>query len=228
MLKYLKGNIMENVTKIDLENLDREDLEFGIEAAKQILKEYEDTLQQVIEQEEAQKVMQNELDSMAQIDPTAGVDVPDDYVYVLLETNDLQIHTIGEDICFECAEDLSRLGLIRTDSESAWVSARRNIRANRLEALAHSIGGAYEFEFNIENYYVYVDGVGVFEPTYSQSYLEPEKIYMTKETAEQVCEILNSGIYKLNIDVAVEESCDDYCEEDYIECPCCAYQGNDC
>ena len=40
---------MKNVTKIDLENLDREDLEFGIEAAKQILKEYEDKLQQVLE-----------------------------------------------------------------------------------------------------------------------------------------------------------------------------------
>ena len=46
---------MENVTKIDLDNLDREDLEYGVEAAKQILKEYEDKLQQVIEQEEAQK-----------------------------------------------------------------------------------------------------------------------------------------------------------------------------
>ena len=208
---------MENVTKIDLENLDREDLEFGIEAAKQILKEYEDKLQQVIEQEEAQQAKEE-----AELDAEAEIAVPDDYVYVLLETNDLQIHTIGEDICYECAEDLSRLGLIRTNPESAWVSARRNIRANRLEALAHMIGGAYEFEFNIENYYVYVNGVGVFKTTYSQSYLEPEKIYMTKETAEKVCEILNSGRYKLNVDVAVED--DEFCEE----CCCDACVGNDC
>lgn len=158
----------------------------------------------------------------AELDPEAGVEVPEDYVYVLLETNDLQIHNIDEDICYECAEDLSRLGLIRTDSESAWVSARRNIRANRLEALAHSIGGAYEFEFGEDNYYVCVDRVGVFETTYSQGYLEPEKIYMTKETAEQVCEILNSGRYKLNIDVAVED--DEFCEE----CCCDACAGNDC
>ena len=206
---------MENVTKIDLENLDREDLEFVIEAAKQILKEYEDKLQQVIEQEEAE------------IDATAGVDVPDDYVYVLLETNDLQIHNIGEDICYECAKDLSRLGLIRTDSESAWVSARRNIRANRLEALAHSIGGAYEFKFGEDNYYVFVDRFSVFKTTYMLNYLEPEKIYMTGDTAEKVCKILNSGRYKLDVDVAIEESCDDCCEEDYIECPCCACQGND-
>ena len=208
---------MENVTKIDLENLDREDLEYGVEAAKQILKEYEDKLQQVIEQEEAQKATEE-----AELDAEAGVDVPDDYVYVLLETNDLQIHTIGEDICFECAEDLSRLGLIRTDSESAWVSARRNIRANRLEALAHSIGGAYEFEFGEKNYFIHFNDKGKAHTWYTPDILEPEKIYMTKETAEQVCEILNSGTYKLNIDVAVEA--DELCEE----CCCDACAGNDC
>lgn len=204
---------MENLGKIDLENLDREDLEYGIEAAKQILKEYEDKLQQVIEQEAIAKE--------AELDPTAGVEVPEDYVYVLLETNDLQIHNIGEDICYECAEDLSRLGLIRTDSESAWVSARRNIRANRLEALAHSIGGAYEFEFDKKNnYYIYVVEDGTFDVASTDIWFEPEKIYMTAETAEQVCEILNSGIYKLNIDVAVED--DEFCEE----CDACC--GNDC
>ena len=206
---------MENVTKIDLENLDREDLEYGVEAAKQILKEYEAKLQQVLEQE-AQKAQE------AQLDPTEGVSIPEDYVYVLLETNDLQIHTIGEDICFECAEDLSRLGLIRTDSESAWVSARRNIRANRLEALAHSIGGAYEFEFGVDNYYIVVNAEGEFFKYRVSGLLEPEKIYMTRDTAEKVCEILNSGRYKLNVDVAIEE--DEFCEECY--CDACA--GNDC
>ena len=205
---------MENVTKIDLENLDREHLEFGVEVTKQILKEYEDKLQQVMEQE-AQKAIEAELDA------EAGVEVPDDYVYVLLETNDLQIHTIGEDICYECAEDLSRLGLIRNTAESAWVSARRNIRANRLEALAHMIGGAYEFEFGEENYYVVVGEDGTFDACISACYLEPEKIYMTGKTAEQVCEILNSGRYKLNIDVAVED--DEFCEE----CCCDARAGND-
>ena len=45
---------------------------------------------------------------------------------------------------------------------------------------------------------------------------------MTKETAEQVCEILNSGTYKLNLDVIVEDDC--ICEE----CDCDACCGNDC
>ena len=179
--------------------------EFLVEKAKEQIKEFDE--------KEAQE---------AELDAEAGVDVPDDYVYVLADNDNLQIHTIGEDICFECAEDLSRLGLIRNTAESAWVSARRNIRANRLEALAHSIGGAYEFEFETDNYFINVCRDGSFDTGISTCYLEPEKIYMTKETAEQVCEILNSGTYKLNVDVAVED--DEFCEE----CCCDACAGNDC
>ena len=205
---------MENLGKIDLENLDREDLEYGVEAAKQILKEYEDKLQQVIEQEALAKE--------AELDPTAGVDIPDDYIYVLADNDNLQIHTIGEDICYECAEDLSRLGLIRDTAYSAYVSARRNIRGNRLEALAHSIGGAYEFEFGEENYFIFLDTDGIFQYSLAGEWLEPEKIYMAYKTAEQVCEILNLGTYKLNLDVAVED--DEFCEE----CCCDACAGNDC
>lgn len=197
---------MENreYTREELESFLKQS-ELLVEKAKEQIKE--------LDEKEAQE---------AELDAEAGVDVPDDYVYVLLETNDLQIHTIGEDICFECAEDLSRLGLIRNTAESAWVSARRNIRANRLEALAHMIGGAYEFEFGEDNYFIYVMEDGTFAVGDVDVILEPEKIYMTKETAEQVCEILNSGTYKLNIDVAVED--DEFCEE----CCCDACAGNDC
>ncbi len=112
--------------------------------------------------------------------------------------------------------------MIRNTAESAWVSARRNIRANRLEALAHSIGGAYEFKVGVKNYYIYFTTKGMAKSFYLINELEPEKIYMTKETAEQVCEILNSGTYKLNIDVEVED--DEFCEE----CCCDACVGNDC
>jgi hypothetical protein len=91
-----------------------------------------------------------------------------------------------------------------------------------LEALAHSIGGAYEFEFGEENYYIVIDSDGVFTIDWMDKILEPEKIYMTEKTAEQVCEILNSGTYKLNIDVEVED--DEFCEE----CDCDACCGNDC
>jgi hypothetical protein len=119
----------------------RAELESFLAHSKVLVERAESQIKELDEKEAELKAQE------AELDPTAGVEVPEDYVYVLLEANDLQIHNIGEDICYECAEDLSRLGLIRNTAESAWVSARRNIRANRLEALAHSIGGAYEFEF---------------------------------------------------------------------------------
>ena len=197
---------MENreYTREELESFLKQS-ELLVEKAKEQIKE--------LDEKEAQE---------AEPDAEAGVDIPDDYVYVLADNNDLQIHIIGEDICFECAKDLGRLGLIRADSESAWVSARRNIRANRLEALAHSIGGAYEFDFDGENCYISVNSKGEFTHRNVQTIFEPEKIYMTKETAEQVCEILNSGSYKLNIDVEVKD--DEFCGE----CCCDACAGNDC
>ncbi len=190
----------------------REELESFLKQSELLVEKAKEQIKE-LDEKEAQK---------AELDPTAGVDIPDDYVYVLADNDDLQIHNIGEDICFECAEDLSRLGLIRNTAESAWVSARRNIRANRLEALAHSIGGAYEFEFGEDSYFIYVMEDGTFAVGDVDSILEPEKIYMTEKTAEQVCEILNSGTYKLNIDVAVED--DGFCEE----CCCDACAGNDC
>ena len=189
----------------------REELESFLKQSELLVEKAKDQIKE-LDEKEAQE---------AELDAEAGVEVPDDYVYVLADNDNLQIHNIGEDICFECAEDLSRLGLVRNTAESAWVSARRNIRANRLEALAHMIGGAYEFEFNTENYYMSVDNGGIFHISTSSYYLEPEKIYMTEKTAEQVCEILNSGTYKLNIDVAVED--DEFCEEGC--CDACA--GND-
>ena len=202
-----------------MENLDRDlEREYTREELESFLKQSELLVEKAKEQI---KELDEKEAQEAELDAEAGVEVPDDYVYVLLETNELQIHMIGEDICYECAEDLSRLGLIRTDSESAWVSARRNIRANRLEALAHSIGGAYEFEFEGDNYFIFLDTAGIFQYALAGEWLEPEKIYMTKDTAEQVCEILNSGTYKLNIDVAVED--DEFCEE----CCCDACAGND-
>lgn len=195
----------------------REELESFLKQSELLVEKAKEQIKELDEQEE-QKAFE------AKLDPTAGVDIPDDYVYVLADNNNLQIHTIGEDICFECAEDLSRLGLIRDTAYSAWVSARRNIRANRLEALAHSIGGAYEFEIGEENYYIILSTDGIFEYAIAEvgSWIEVEKVYMTKDTAEQVCEILNSGAYKLNVDVAVED--DVICEE----CICDACCGNDC
>ena len=159
----------------------------------------------------------------AELNKEYVIEIPEQGLYLINEGTMLEEYTREYLECEGWNIDiLNQLGDIRTNPESAWVSARRNIRANRLEALAHSIGGAYEFEFGEENYYVVVDAEGVFIMDWMDEILEPEKIYMTKYTAEKVCEILNSGRYKLNVDVAVED--DEFCEE----CCCGACAGNDC
>ena len=203
-----------------MENLDRNNRQ----ELEDYLNETEEMSNKIQEEINKVRTKLKELDEKeVELNKEYVIEIPEDYVYVLLEHNDLQIHYMEEDITVDSAECLNELGLIRTDSESAWVSARRNIRANRLEALAHSIGGAYEFEFGENNYYVYVLKDGTFGVQDIDAILEPEKIYMTRDTAEKVCEILNSGSYKLNIEVAVEGG-----REFYEECCCDACAGNDC
>ena len=206
-----------------MENLDRN--------SRQELEDYLDKTEEMSNkiQEEITRVRAElkEYDEReAELNKEYVIEIPEQGLYLINEGTYLEMYS-QEDL--ECEGGnvplINKLGDIRTNPESAWVSARRNIRANRLEALAHSIGGAYEFEFGEQNYFIYVREDGTFALGDVDVILEPEKIYMTKETAEQVCEILNSGRYKLNVDVAVEE---DYCEEDYVECPCCACQGDDC
>ena len=197
-----------------MENLERE---YTREELESFLKQSEFLVEKAKEQIK-------ELDEKeAELNKEYVVEIPEQGLYLINEGTWLEEYT-QEDL--ECEgwnfTVINKLGVIRTNPESAWVSARRNIRANRLEALAHSIGGAYEFEFGEDNYFIYVMEDGTFAVGDVDVILEPEKIYMTKETAEQVCEILNSGTYKLNIDVAVED--DEFCEE-YC-CDACA--GNDC
>ena len=203
-----------------MENLDREytreelesflkHSEFLVEKAKEQIKEFDE--------------------KEAELNKEYVIEIPEQGLYLINEGTELKEYSQEElDVYNWNISLLKKLGDIRTDSESAWVSARRNIRANRLEALAHSIGGAYEFEFGEDNYFIYVMEDGTFAVGDVDAILEPEKIYMTRDTAGKVCEILNSGRYKLNIDVAVEEDCCDYNEEEYVECPCCACQGDDC
>ena len=207
-----------------MENLDRE---YTREELESFLKHSEFLVEKAKEQIK-------ELDEKeAELTKEYVIEIPEQGLYLINEGTELEMYS-QEDL--ECegwnVPLINKLGDIRTNPESAWVSARRNIRANRLEALAHSIGGAYEFEFGEDNYYVYVEQVADGSLRFILSSVmfgfEPEKIYMTRDTAEKVCEILNSGSYKLNVDVAVEEDCCDYNEGEYVECPCCACQGNDC
>lgn len=101
------------------------------------------------------------------------------------------------------AYDLTKwvdLGEVRATEEQAEEAIRRNIRGNRLEALAHSIGGVYEFIPNItRNFFVvYHIEDNKWHYHYSRHEISPERVYMNEGTAQQVVEILNSGSYKLN------------------------------
>ena len=201
-----------------MKNLDRDlEREYTREELESFLKHSEFLVEKAKEQIK-------ELDEKeAELTKEYMIEIPEQGLYLINEGTMLEEYTQEYLDCEGWNIDiLNKLGDIRTNPESAWVSARRNIRANRLEALAHSIGGAYEFEFGEDNYYIVIDAEGVFIIDLMNKILEPEKIYMTKETAEQVCEILNSGTYKLNIDVEVED--DEFCEERC--CDACA--GNDC
>ena len=210
MLKILKGKQMENLDR-DLEReYTREELESFLKHSEFLVEKAKEQIKELDEKE-------------AELNKEYVIEIPEQGLYLINEGTWLEEYT-QEDL--ECegwnVSLINKLGDIRTNPESAWVSARRNIRANRLEALAHSIGGVYEFEFGQDNYFIYVKEDGTFNAGDVDCIFEPEKVYMAKETAKQVCEILNSGTYKLNLDVAVED--DDICEE----CDCNACCGNDC
>ena len=209
-----------------MENLDRnnrQELEDYLNKTEEMNNKIQEEITRV--RDELRKLDEKE----AELNKEYVIEIPEQGLYLISEGTWLEEYT-QEDL--ECegwnVPIINKLGVIRNTAESAWVSARRNIRANRLEALAHSIGGAYEFDFDKPNFYVLIGKDGKFTFSNTCTYLEPEKIYMTRDTAEKVCEILNSGRYKLNVDVAVEEDCCDYDGGEYVECPCCACQGNDC
>ena len=67
---------------------------------------------------------------------------------------------------------------------------------NRLEMLVEHLGGLIEWEEGTENWHIFLRD-GKWETTTSSYCYEPEKVYMTKEVAEEVCKILNSGRYSL-------------------------------
>jgi hypothetical protein len=118
-------------------------------------------------------------------------------------------------------KDLLRIDLLYRKYFRSWCRRLFGIDFKYDLDLGVNFKDKFSYEFDLENMTVELSGTEV-DVNYIIKYLEPEKIYMTKDTAEQVCEILNSGTYKLNLDVTVED--DDICEE----CDCDACCGNDC
>ena len=81
-------------------------------------------------------------------------------------------------------------GLVRQTKQQAEESLKRNLQANKLEALVYDIQGS-----------VGGDCVTIFHKDYKYGYRESHRevvgVTMTEKTAIKVCELLNNGKYKL-------------------------------
>ena len=101
-----------------------------------------------------------------------------------------------------CALNHPMYGTNRKTKELAEQSARRVLQSDRLSALVDQIAGEpYEFKAGATNTILYQSsGMGKWRMetnTYSYS---PERIYGTEETMKKVCQILNDGLFKLELE----------------------------
>jgi hypothetical protein len=92
---------------------------------------------------------------------------------------------------------LKEHGRYRKTKQSAELSLARNKRANRLEALVDQLDGMKEFVEGEENWYIYIGSDTRVYATYADKIRHPEVVYMTKECAIRVYDILNNGEYEL-------------------------------
>jgi hypothetical protein len=87
-------------------------------------------------------------------------------------------------------------GRYRKSQQAAEQSLARNKRANRLEALAEQLNGLTEFVADSANYYVYCEKLE-WRCSGTSTYY-PERVYMTKECAAEICRMLNEGEFSLD------------------------------
>jgi len=90
-------------------------------------------------------------------------------------------------------------GRYRKTKEGAELSLKRNQRANRLEMLTEYLGGLREFVNDRDSWYIFFSiEDDCWDFGYSVYSYHPDSVYMTREVAKQVCELLNSGAYSLD------------------------------
>ena len=96
--------------------------------------------------------------------------------------------------------DCLQHGKYRLTKYGAVLALERNRRANRLEMLAEYLGGLKEFKFAKEEKHWFVSyGCNSKEWTAAchVNVYDPEKVYMTKEVAMKIADMLNNGEYEL-------------------------------
>jgi hypothetical protein len=87
-------------------------------------------------------------------------------------------------------------GRYRKTKEVVEQSLARNKRANRLEALAEQLGGLREFDNQTQLFYIYQQYDKWSTYTLTTTFC-PEVVYMTKECAETITDMLNNGEFTL-------------------------------
>jgi hypothetical protein len=89
-----------------------------------------------------------------------------------------------------------KYGRYRKTQQGAELSLKRNQRANRLEMLVEYLGGLKEFVKGEENCYIR-QYKGDYSVSSDFDIFHPERVYITKDGAYKVCELLKSGAYSL-------------------------------
>ena len=91
----------------------------------------------------------------------------------------------------------SPCGTVRQTKEQAEIASQAMLRRNKLSALAETVGsGEKEYDVYDYNYCVYYEKNTTWKFR-SASLYSPCEVYMTQETAEAVCRVLNEGLFKL-------------------------------
>ena len=109
-------------------------------------------------------------------------------LYVL--TSDSIVEWSGSDLNTDKFEKVKNRGIVRHTEQQAEESSKRNLQANKLEALVYDIQGSVGGDCAIIFHKDYKYG-------YGESGREIVKVSMTEKTAIKICELLNSGKYKL-------------------------------
>ena len=84
------------------------------------------------------------------------------------------------------------VGAARKTEAQATLMRDRRLRSEKLSAFLAEIGEEKEWVNGEENWYTCIADDKWVE-NYAYVYYSPEKVYMTKSGAEQVCKALNSG-----------------------------------
>lgn len=92
-----------------------------------------------------------------------------------------------------------KYGRLRRTEKAAEIDFKRQTRMMRLSALAWEVGECVEFDVREDNYFVtYINNE--WQADAAKDIYDSEKVYMTKDTAIKVCEILNSSEYFLDVE----------------------------